>query len=296
MKEQPIRTEVREITASKLLNQRRILIEEGLYQEHDLSVLDAGALTVFRSRGNLDCYCPKCRQTATFWTVMKTEEVRHAQIVHASVPASFVPAKEPEDRFTITLACSRVPDHRLEFYFAVKDQNLQKVGQVPSVADLAVGELQRFRRVADEETLMALQSAVILHAHGFGIGAFAYLRRAFEHVIEEAHHQAVAKETGWDEEAFKDAYMSDKIVMLKNHLPEILVRNAALYGILSTGVHELREDKCKAHFPIIREGIEYILEMAIQKREQEHRERKITSEVGRLASELGKRAEGTDPT
>jgi len=79
--------------------------------------------------------------------------------------------------------------------------------------------------------------------------------------------------------------------MLKAYLPPFLVANAALYRILSTGVHELREDECQAHFPVIREGIEYLLEIENQKREQRAREARITSEVGRLAGQLGRRGD-----
>jgi len=54
--------------------------------------------------------------------------------------------------------------------------------------------------------------------------------------------------------------MDDKIDLLKNHLPEILVDNKRVYNILSLGIHELSEKACLAFFDVLKQGIILILE------------------------------------
>ena len=71
--------------------------------------------------------------------------------------------------------------------------------------------------------------------------------------------------------------------MLKQHLPEFLVENRKLYGIMSVGVHTLSEAECLAAFPVVRIGIDLILDEHL---ERHAREKKIT-EASKKISLLG---------
>ena len=108
-------------------------------------------------------------------------------------------------------------------------------------------------------------------SHDVGIGAFIYLRRIFENLIEAAHLKAKA-EASWDEIAYEKARMDEKIQFLKHLLPPFLVENRVLYKILSSGVHELSEQECLKAFPVVKLGIELILDDEL---ERHKRERKI---------------------
>ena len=66
--------------------------------------------------------------------------------------------------------------------------------------------------------------------------------------------------------------MPEKIELLKDYLPAFLVKNKSLYGILSKGIHELTEEECRKYFPIVRNGIEFILDEHLV---EEERMRKI---------------------
>lgn len=59
--------------------------------------------------------------------------------------------------------------------------------------------------------------------------------------------------------------MDDKIMILKQHLPKFLVENRTLYGIMSVGVHTLSEAECLAAFPVVRVGIELILDEHLER-------------------------------
>ena len=49
--------------------------------------------------------------------------------------------------------------------------------------------------------------------------------------------------------------------MLGGYLPEVLINNTTIYGILSKGIHELSEEECRKYFPVVKECIYQILGM-----------------------------------
>ena len=55
--------------------------------------------------------------------------------------------------------------------------------------------------------------------------------------------------------------MSERVKMLDGYLPEVLINNTTIYGILSKGIHELSEEECRKYFPVVKECIYQILGM-----------------------------------
>lgn len=49
-------------------------------------------------------------------------------------------------------------------------------------------------------------------------------------------------------------------------LPDFLVKNRDLYGILSKGIHELSEDECLSYFDPVKAALELILDQALEKK------------------------------
>ena len=144
---------------------------------------------------------------------------------------------------------------------------VQKIGQYPSVADVHSAKIKRYRKILAPEDFSDLRRAVGLAAHGIGIGAFVYLRRIFERLIDEAH-QIARQDAAWNEGLFLQSRMPEKIALLVSYLPSFLVENKSLYGILSKGLHELSEDECLQYFSIIQHGIEFILDERIATKEK----------------------------
>ncbi len=227
-------------------------------------------------KGPLDCYCHGCTRHTVFNRWDEPEYGGHHRKFNFTFALSFL--------------CSRDKSHQVCFVFHSHEGILQKIGQYPSLADLAVPDLQKYRSVLGDEKFRELTRAVGLASHGVGVGAFVYLRRIFEALIKKARDQA-ATEQGWADEAFENARMDEKIAILKQHLPKFLVDNRKLYGIMSMGVHTLSESECLETFPVVRVGIELILDEHL---EQHARERKIaaaTKNISTLGSVL-KRDEG----
>jgi hypothetical protein len=164
---------------------------------------------------------------------------------------------------------------------------IQKIGQLPSLADLGSGSLDKYRKALGQDLYAELHRAVGLCAHGVGVGSFVYLRRVFESLLEGAHRIA-QQDPGWDEGAYQRQRVEERILALQHHLPLFLVENRGLYRILSKGIHELAEEECLAHFPVVRSGIELILDDVLARQQREEKLRGAREAIARLNGELKK--------
>lgn len=167
------------------------------------------------------------------------------------------------------LTCTRDEDHLMIFYFKIYDKKIIKVGQFPSIADLQSNDIEKYRKVLSKERFKDFKRGIGLVSHGIGVGSFVYLRRIFEDLIAEAHQEAI-KNSDWmkeNEEAYNTngIRVIEKILLLKDFLPEYLVQNRNIYGILSKGIHSLSEDECLEYYPVIKIGIELILDERLEK-------------------------------
>ena len=145
-------------------------------------------------------------------------------------------------------------EHRIEFVVATDAASIRKIGQYPSVADLSFPELKEYKKVLTKEDMSEMRRAIGLHAQGIGIGSYAYLRRILERVIDKAKDKTVADGKIVPEE-YSRKKVAERIKMLGDYLPDVLVSNTTVYGIISKGIHELSEDECIRYFPVLKECI-----------------------------------------
>ena len=175
---------------------------------------------------------------------------------------------------------------------------LIKVGQFPSFRDLQLFDTKKYRNILGKKygdyTL-----ALALYADGIGAGAFVYLRRIMESLVEEIH-QTCAKEcsekaaTGvgapFDEAAYGQSRFNDKIDFLEKEFSKKIIPDelndirGLIYGVISKGVHELSENDCLQLFPAARFIIDSLIEEKIQQREKKER----LSAFKKQFSEIGK--------
>lgn len=87
-------------------------------------------------------------------------------------------------------------------------------------------------------------------------------------------------------QVFEHLKFDEKIAVLKNHLPTVLVKNKNVYGIVSKGIHELSEDECICMFPFIRTGIELILDDLLAEKERVEKEKLFETFVAQKTGEL----------
>ena len=211
------------------------------------------------AQGNVrfDGYCPYCRQPRTFtrhsggMSINWYERYDNDETVHFG---------------ELQLACTRY-DHRLRFYYLLSKGFIQKTGQYPSFADIALDESKQYNKLLSSQDVGEFHRAIGLAAHNIGIGSFVYLRRIFERLIDKRYNEFKDAEN-WTDDAFYKLRMSEKVAFLKDHLPPFLVKNAKIYSILSVGLHELTEEECLSFFRVLRQSTILILEEDKKKREE----------------------------
>ncbi|MBK7667853.1 MAG: short-chain dehydrogenase [Sphingobacteriaceae bacterium] len=245
------------------------LTQDNLSEFHDL--------VLFESK--INAYSPSLKEQTTF-------EVSLARVYDKQY-------KEPVHYIRTTavkLKCLRTNEY-MECYFVTykktKDGNyfLHKIGQDPSIADLHISQIKDYANVLPKEKLKEFTKAIGLAANGVGIGSFVYLRRIFEHLIEEAHQKAKGIE-GWNETTYQRSRMNEKIELLRVELPDFLVEHKEIYGILSKGVHELEEQECLLHFVPVRTGIEMILDDKIIEFERLAKRAKASNAIKGIAGKI----------
>ena len=239
-----------------------------------------------------DAHCVYCGQGATFRT---SAGRMPSDIAQAEKLRGVAGGSEPKrltlegGQFALHLWCSRHPDrHLYSFYFDYnrKEGVLTKVGQTPSLEDVAGADIERYRTILGAE-FAELRRATGLFAHGIGIGSFVYLRRVFERLVEAA--RSAADPSGEREAEFRKMRMADRVSELAAYLPPAVVRYKDAYGILSLGLHELTEAECKRYFPIVRAAVITMLEQKYEAAEKA----KVTAELDRAVAAIANETRST---
>ncbi|HSA60320.1 MAG TPA: short-chain dehydrogenase [bacterium] len=253
---------------SKTVSPQDFLLKIPLYE--DVAINENGFHDLEYFKGSVDCFCLECGRHSVF--ISKGKEYRGG-----SGTSNY--------QFHIVIYCTRDENHRARFVFLAHDGHIRKIGQYPSQADLTTPDLQKYRKVLGDDRFPELARGVGLISHGVGIGAFVYLRRIFEHLISEARQKAKGDEH-WKEEDFEKARMDERIALLHDYLPSFLVENRLLYGILSKGVHDLTENDCLEAFPIVKLGIELILDEELERHSRAKKVQNAKKEIGSLGARL----------
>lgn len=261
----------------------KFLIERPLYSkmkfdpENEEHVKQIREILSFK--GPIDAYCPECKKETTY----RSFRASGGGAGHAPLPVTQQKGII-NDTYWVELACSRDHAHKLLFAIKTYNGNVQKIGQYPSIQDMSEQHLSRYKSVLSPSHFIELKTAVSLSAHGIGIGSFVYLRRIFENLVEEAHE--IKKITsGWDESTYRKSKMSEKIELLKDALPDFLVANRGLYSVMSKGLHELTEKECIEIFPVIKTGIELILDEHLSTKQKDAKIKEASVSIAHLVGE-----------
>lgn len=197
----------------------------------------------------VDGYCPYCHRDSTFSVI--------GQPISGGAPWENIGKRFAYDEMAVK--CVRSDNHKIRYYFRIEEMTVEKIGQYPSFATIAIDEVSPYRKEMEDSDASEFHKAIGLAAHGVGVGSFVYLRRVFERLIYRRFDEFKEAE-GWNTRDFNSARMEDKIALLKDHLPPFLVENRRIYSILSIGIHALTEEKCLTYFEAMKQAIIIILE------------------------------------
>lgn len=296
------------------------LLHKGLYDTQEVTKDNIDQLIkLINGEVNIDSYCVECNEKRVFhgipidfyWTdedrdngnyheQRLAEEVQNYQklreMTNTPRPGSGSDRMEKWtwiDRQTQEAArimvfkfvCSMDNSHHLDFIVKANQGSLVKIGQYPSVADLEFPELKKYRKILSGDDIKGLRRAIGLFAQGIGAGSYVYLRRIFEHLVLEAQNRGI-KDGVITQEKIERMRVVEKINVLSSYLPEILVNNSSIYGILSKGIHELSEEECIAYFPVLKDCIFLILEKWEEERKREESEKSLTASIAAISSAI----------
>lgn len=264
--------------------------EISLYDEHefgDKDTFDIAEIIYFE--GNTDLFCTDCGKETTYIGMQKVpNHYSRRGFAAKAVRTKGSSASEltfDGNIFDVSLMCARNNRHVIHFIFKIstfikkvdnkptKCHSIQKIGQIPSFADLQIPHIEAYSSVLSKQDKIEFVKAVGLSAHGIGVGAYVYLRRIFENLIENARTEAISQ--GLWSDALQTKYATsrvrERIQLVKHLLPDFLVDHPEMYSLLSIGIHELTEEECLKHFNALKVSIEIILDQKLEERSREKR-------------------------
>ena len=276
-----------------------LLVNKGLYDSVDITVDDLDeiekCLTKDEYAGNtIDCFCVHCATNRVFeYTNSEVHEdtgIMRMSVFDDGNPKVRRPKREEQfrrylnKRYAMTYRCTRDRQHFIIFDLITTDDKIIKVGQYPSVADLVIPEIAKYKPVLGTQ-YREFSKAIGLFAHGIGSGSFVYLRRIIENLVFDKYNE-VSENLEISNTEFMRLKFDEKIEALKPYLPEVLVANKNIYGIVSKGIHELSEEECREMFPYIKAGIELILDSLLAEKERKSKEKIFEKFVAKKTGEL----------
>lgn len=299
------------------------LLNKGLYDSQEISQGNIDEL-IDLVDGNikLDCYCKDCKEKRVFrgisikqfWLDEERDDIHERKLSECigsyqkcialkNMPSPCqgkVDVKEwewinwqiEEDArlMVFKFVCSMDKNHHLDFAVIANQHEMVKIGQYPSVADLSFPELKRYQKVISEKDMKEMRRAIGLHAQGIGVGSYVYLRRVVERLIYQAQNNAVS-EGAVEKEEIEKHKVADRIKKLKGYLPDFMIKNATIYGIVSKGIHQLSEEECLEYFPVLQECIFMILEKWEEDRSRKDSEKKLSAAISKISFKLRKEVE-----
>ena len=277
-----------------------LLVNKGLYDSVDITIEDLEEIQKYLSKNEytentIDCFCVHCGTNRVFEYAIS--EVHDSNgMVRNLFSETTVNTRKPKKqeifnsylnkRYVLTYRCTRNREHSVLFDLITTNDKIIKIGQFPSVADLIIPEIAKYKSILGSQ-YKEFSEAVGLFAHGIGIGSFVYLRRIIEKLVFDKYSE-VAETLSISKKDFEGLKFESKIATLKNYLPAVLVTNKNVYGIVSKGVHELSDDECREMFPYVKAGIELILDDLIAEKERKEKEKIFQKFVSNKTGELRK--------
>ncbi len=290
------------------------LVDGGLYTKFDITEENINELAdLVGGHVKIDIFCPKCKEKRVFECEkvfkllipgdsrrefsIEDEIILHQESICEPKPHFVDRPNDPwtwyDDLFfehvrvmTFKFHCTMDVSHSIDYVVLVENNQMMKIGQYPTIADLTYPELNKYKKVMPSKQDEAeLRRARGLYANGIGIGAYVYLRRIFERILNAAIDEAIT-ENKIRKEDLQGKRVDEKIKLVAYNLPQIIVNNTSSYGIISKGIHELSEEECKEYFPVLEAFIMMTLEQWERIRHEKEEERALVASINKIASKI----------
>lgn len=189
-----------------------------------------------------------------------------------------------EEQFFLlyTFKCSRNGNHIYAMFLFIKvfhgSVEIIKVGQNPSQLLIQGYDFDEYRKVLKSfNAYEDYKKAEICRRNDCAVGAYAYLRRVFEFMI----NSFLPKDMDIK------AKMEDKLkVCIDKIYPEIQKYVKNVYKILSESIHLLDEGQSKEYYTTLKAFIDMQLEYMKTEREKEQKLKKYSTDLAHISDEV----------
>jgi hypothetical protein len=225
-----------------------------------------------------DAYCPGCNRETHFSSPAEqayTVAVAEHRLSNTRELNYFGDGAHAK-KFT----CGRDATHMAWIVLRRDGLEIEKIGQYPSYADLCELDLADVRDLLEKDEARELKRGLGLFAHGIGAGALIYLRRSLERMVALAEENAMKA----GDPASEDPRFAERIKAVAKYLPVFFVENRAIYGVISSGIHEQDEDWCKQAFPVAWSGLQLILQQEASRKKTEKIAKVTSAQITALAA------------
>ncbi|MBO4666575.1 MAG: hypothetical protein J5666_00405 [Bacilli bacterium] len=186
--------------------------------------------------------------------------------------------------FEYLFKCTNEPDyHKYKMYVLVIKKgatlSIMKIGQYPSMIDVHGFDFDCYKKQLDSFGAYSdFKKAYLCIGDGFSAGAYTYLRRVFEKMLNK-YCEGVS---------LKDNYTETKIKACKNsfdqRIHKLLPR---LYKILSKGIHELDDSESQNYFEYLRIIITMQLEFVKENDDKDSQTKMLDDKLNDIISKIG---------
>lgn len=174
--------------------------------------------------------------------------------------------------------CTNDIDHNYNMMISIELTNgkliVRKVGQNPSMLTVKGFDFDKYKKQLDElNAYEDYKKADLSNADHFYVGAYAYLRRIFEKMVNKY----------LDGQELKDNHMDTKISAIKEKFdPRIQKLLKNLYEILSVSIHELDEEQSKEYYVYLKTIIDMQLEYIKTESDKESQSKSLESILDKI--------------
>lgn len=179
-----------------------------------------------------------------------------------------------------SLHCTNNNEHKYFMVISVELNDgkfvVRKIGQNPSMLTVKGYDFDKYKSILQKiKAYDDYKKADLSYADHFYVGAYAYLRRIFEKVVNKY----------LEDKNDKKLHMDEKIDKIKDKFdPRIkdLLKN--LYSILSVSIHELDEEESKEYYQYLKAIIDIQLEFEYTELEKEKQSNDLKSVLSKITN------------
>lgn len=182
------------------------------------------------------------------------------------------------------LTCTNDSNHKYLMIISIEQRTdtfiVKKIGQDPSMLSVHGFDFEKYKeQLTKINAYDDYKKADLSNAEHFYVGAYAYLRRIFEKMLNN-----YIKENNV---TLKDEHVDTKIKAVKDCFDsriKDLLKN--LYGILSKSIHELDEEQSKEYYQYLKSIIDIQLEFEFTENEKNKQSIKLNSILNKIVNEI----------